>query len=64
MHHENGSAWGIVCFGFTLQMHYYLPGHFSYSNTISSLIIMHFYSGEWYKGYTELLDTKPLACRI
>lgn len=64
MHQENGTAWGIVCFVFTLKMHYYLSGHFSYSNTISSLIIMYFYSGKLYKAYTELLDTKPLACRI
>jgi len=48
LYHENGSAWAIICFVFTLKMRYYLSGHFRYSNTISSLIIMHLYSGKWY----------------
>lgn len=63
MHHENGRAWGIVCYIFALRMHYYLCGHFSTAipshHSLECISIP-----ESYKGYSELADTKPLACRI
>lgn len=63
MHHENGSAWGIVCYVFALRMHYYLCGHFStaasYHHSLERIS-----SPESYKGYSGQANTKTLACRI